>query len=408
MKSVPLELEAVKNNALENGGERVFLIPENPYAILKYRSLSEQIQLQKRGSPLNPLYKELFKEITLPNGVVLNDRLGVAPMTTYSGNEDGTVSDEELTYYNRRAGLGDLFISACIAVSENGIAFPNQFIGFDDNAIPRLTQMAKEMKSKGSKAILQIQHGGRQGQPALIKANETVAPSAVPGAAGTPTPRELTEKEIEAIIEDFGETTRRAIEAGFDGVEIHGANTYLLQQFVSSATNQRQDQWGGSLENRLKFPLAVQKKVQDTVAQYADEQFIVGYRLSPEENNETTVGYTIEETKVLVEELIQHGIHYIHVSLMEVMKAPKGAEQGDSIVRILADHINGRALAEGADIVVIGRQALIDPEWTEKVKQGKEQEIHPQITQKMVGSLDIPQNMWHLITSYGMVKVADK
>lgn len=373
---------------------------------------------------MNPRYKELFQEITLPNGVVLNDRLGVAPMTTYSGNDDGTVSDEELTYYNRRAGLGSLYISACIAVSENGIAFPNQFIGFDDSALPRLTQMAKEMKSKGSKAILQIQHGGRQGQPALIKANETVAPSAVPGAAGTPTPRELTESEIEAIIEDFGQTTRRAIEAGFDGVEIHGANTYLLQQFVSSVTNQRQDQWGGSLENRLKFPLAVQKKVQDIVAKYADEQFIVGYRLSPEENDETTVGYTIEETKVLVEELIQRGIHYIHVSLMEIMKTPKGADQGDSIVRILADQIDGRvafvavgsvktpedaltALAEGADIVVIGRQALIDPEWTEKVKQGKEQEIHPVVTQKMVGTLDIPKNMWHLITSYGMVKVSD-
>ena len=95
---------------------------------------------------MNPLYKELFEEITLPNGIVLTDRLGVAPMTTYSGNEDGTVSDEELTYYNRRAGLGSLYISACIAVSENGIAFPNQFIGFDDSAIPRLTQMAKEMK----------------------------------------------------------------------------------------------------------------------------------------------------------------------------------------------------------------------------------------------------------------------
>src|SRR5690606_13155595 len=301
--------------------------------------------MQKRGSFMNPLYTELFKEITLPNGVVLNDRLGVAPMTTYSGNEDGTVSDQELTYYNRRAGLGSLYISACIAVSENGIAFPNQFIGFDDNAIPRLTQMAKEMKSKGSKAILQIQHGGRQGQAELIKTNETVAPSSVPNASGKPAPRELTEAEIEAIIVDFGETTRRAIEAGFDGVEIHGANTYLLQQFISTATNLRQDQWGGSLENRMKFPLAVLKKVKDIVAEYADEQFIVGYRLSPEENNETTVGYTIEETKALVEELIQGGIHYLHVSLMEFKKKPRGAEQGDSIVRILANHIKeiGRA-----------------------------------------------------------------
>ncbi|EGA90271.1 NADH:flavin oxidoreductase/NADH oxidase [Planococcus donghaensis MPA1U2] len=373
---------------------------------------------------MKPLYKELFNEITLPNGVVLNDRLGVAPMTTYSGNEDGTVSDEELSYYNRRAGLGSLYVTACIAVSENGIAFPNQFIGFDDSALPRLKQLAKEMKSKGSKAILQMQHGGRQSQPELIKANETVAPSAVPGEAGKPTPRELTEEEIYAIIEDFGETTRRAIEAGFDGVEIHGANTYLLQQFVSSVTNQRQDQWGGTLVNRMRFPLAVMKKVQDTVAKYADEQFIVGYRLSPEENNEKTTGYTIEETKILVEELIDRGIHYIHVSLFEFKKTPKGAEQGDSIIRILADQIKGRVpfvavgsvktpedalsvIAEGADIVVMGRQALIDPEWTEKIKQGKEQEINPVIKPNMVGTLDIPQNMWHLITSYGMVTVAD-
>lgn len=373
---------------------------------------------------MKSLYKELFNEITLPNGVVLNDRLGVAPMTTYSGNEDGTVSDEELSYYNRRAGLGSLYVTACIAVSENGLAFPNQFIGFDDSALPRLKQLATEMKSKGSKAILQMQHGGRQSKPELIKANEIVAPSAVPGEAGKPTPRELTEDEIFAIIEDFGETTRRAIEAGFDGVEIHGANTYLLQQFVSKVTNQRQDQWGGSLVNRMRFPLAVMKKVQDTVAKYANEQFIVGYRLSPEENNEKTTGYTIEETKILVEELIDHGIHYIHVSLFEFKKMPKGAEQGDSIVRILADQIKGRvpfvavgsvktpedalsAMTEGADIVVMGRQALIDPEWTEKIKQGKEEDINPVIKQSMVGTLDIPQNMWHLITSYGMVTVEE-
>lgn len=373
---------------------------------------------------MKSLYKELFNEITLPNGVVLNDRLGVAPMTTYSGNEDGTVSDEELSYYNRRAGLGSLYVTACIAVSENGLAFPNQFIGFDDSALPRLKQLATEMKSKGSKAILQMQHGGRQSKPELIKANEIVAPSAVPGEAGKPTPRELTEGEIFAIIEDFGETTRRAIEAGFDGVEIHGANTYLLQQFVSKVTNQRQDQWGGTLVNRMRFPLAVMKKVQDTVAKYADEQFIVGYRLSPEENNEKTSGYTIEETKILVEELIDRGIHYIHVSLFEFKKTPKGAEQGDSIVRILADQIKGRvpfvavgsvktpedalsAMTEGADIVVMGRQALIDPEWTEKIKQGKEEDINPVIKQHMVGTLDIPKNMWHLITSYGMVTVEE-
>lgn len=373
---------------------------------------------------MNPNYKSLFEEITLPNGVVLRDRLGVAPMTTYSGNPDGTVSDAELEYYSRRSSIGSLFVSACIAISENGIAFPNQFIGFDDNVMPRLKMLADAMKASGSKAILQMQHGGRQSKPDLIAANETVAPSAVAGPAGKPTPRELTNAEIQAIIRDFGETTRRAIEAGFDGVEIHGANTYLIQQFVSATFNQRADEWGGSLENRLKFSVAVLDEVKKTVAKYADDSFIIGYRLSPEENNEDSVGYTIEDTKVLVEKLIDGGIHYVHVSLFEFTKEPRGIEGQGSIVQILSKQIAGRvpfvvvgsvkkpedavaALEEGADIVVMGRQALVDPEWTVKVKQGNEQEIYEVIPKQMVGKLDIPETMWNAITSYGMVTVEE-
>lgn len=374
---------------------------------------------------MNPHYKPLFEEITLPNGVVLSDRLGVAPMTTYSGNPDGTVSDGELSYYQRRAGLGSLFVSACIAVSENGIAFPNQFVAFKDDVMPRLKQLATEMKSQGSKAILQMQHGGRQGQPDLIQAGETVAPSAIAESADKPTPRALTGEEIIDIIRDFGETTRRAIEAGFDGVEIHGANTYLIQQFVSATYNQREDEWGGSLENRLKFGLAVLDEVKQVAAKHADDSFIIGYRLSPEENNADSVGYTIKETQQLVERLIEGGIHYIHVSLMEFKKAPRGMEDGDSIVQILSKQIDGRvafvvvggvtqpehavaALEEGADIVVMGRQALVDPEWTEKVKQGNEADINETIPQELVGKLDIPETMWNAITSYGMVKVDAK
>ncbi|MFD1032352.1 NADH-dependent flavin oxidoreductase [Metaplanococcus flavidus] len=370
---------------------------------------------------MNPKYQSLFKEITLPNGVVLKDRLGVAPMTTYSGNPDGTVSDEELVYYRRRANIGSLYISACIAVSENGIAFPNQFIGFTDDVMPQLKQLATEMKSQGNKAILQIQHGGRQCQPDLIKANETVAPSAVEGPAGKPTPRALTRDEITAIIRDFGETTRRAIEAGFDGVEIHGANTYLIQQFVSEITNRRDDEWGGSLENRLKFPVAVLAEVKRVAAEFADEQFIVGYRLSPEEYAQDKIGYTIEETKILTEKLIAGGIHYLHVSLMDFQKLPHEDKAEGSIVQILSEAIAGRvafvavgnvkkpeeavaALEEGADIVVMGRQVLIDPEWTEKVKQGKEADINEMIPKEMVGKMDMPSLMWERIGAYKMVE----
>lgn len=287
--------------------------------------------------------------------------------------------------------------------------------------MPRLKQLAKEMKSQGSKAILQMQHGGRQGQPDLIAAGETVAPSAIPGPEGRPTPRALTGEEVNAIIRDFGETTRRAIEAGFDGVEIHGANTYLIQQFVSATFNQRDDEWGGSPENRLNFSVAVLNEVKRVAAEHADDSFIIGYRLSPEENNKDSVGYTIEETKNLVEKLITGGIHFIHVSLIDFTKQPRESD-GASIVEILSKHINGRvpfvvvgsvkqpkdavaALKEGADIVVMGRQALVDPEWTVKVKQGKEAEINETIPKEMVGKLDIPEIMWEKIVAYGMVKV---
>lgn len=370
---------------------------------------------------MNPKFKSLFEEITLPNGVVLSDRLGVAPMTTYAGNPDGTVSDEELIYYRRRSNIGSLFVSACIAVSENGIAFPNQFVAFKDDVMPRLSQLAAAMKSNGNKAILQMQHGGRQGQPHLIAANETVAPSAVEGPAGKPTPRALTSEEITDIIRDFGETTRRAIEAGFDGVEIHGANTYLIQQFVSEITNQRVDEWGGSLENRLKFPLAVLAEVKRVAAEYADEKFIIGYRLSAEEYSQEGVGYTIEETKVLTEKLIAGGIHYLHVSLLDFKKQPHDNKDEGSIVSILSKLINGRvafvavgsikkpedavaALQEGADIVVMGRQALIDPEWTEKVKQGKESDINEMIPKDMVDHIEIPTLMWNMIGASRMVQ----
>lgn len=374
---------------------------------------------------MKPEFKALFEEITLPNGVVLNDRLGVAPMTTYSGNPDGTVSDGELAYYRRRSNIGSLFISACIAVSENGIAFPGQFVAFKEEVMPRLTQLATEMKANGNKAILQIQHGGRQGQAELIAANETVAPSSVGGAPEKPAPRELTAQEITDIIRDFGETTRRAIEAGFDGVEIHGANTYLIQQFVSEATNLREDEWGGSFENRMKFPLAVLAEVKRVVAEYANEEFIVGYRLSPEEYSELGIGYTIEETKILTEKLIEGGIHYLHVSLMDFKKRPHNEEIEGSIVEILSQQIAGRvafvvvgnvrkpedavaALEEGADIVAMARQVLADPEWTEKVKQGKEDEIYTNVPKERIGKLDIPAPLWQLMSMYKMVEIEEE
>lgn len=124
-------------------------------------------------------------------------------------------------------------------------------------------------------------------QPISASPIAALRPDAVP-------PREMTHAQINQMIEDFGEATRRAIEAGFDGIEIHGANTYLLQQFFSPHSNRREDTWGGSREKRTRFPIEVLTKVQHVVAENEASHFIIGYRFSPEEIEEP--GIRFEDT----------------------------------------------------------------------------------------------------------------
>ncbi len=179
-----------------------------------------------------------------------------------------------------------------------------------------LCKLATTIKEQGAKAILQIFHGGRMCPPELVPNGDIVSASAVPAEQpNAHIPRALKGEEIRTIIKDFGETTRRAIEAGFDGVEIHGANGYLIHQFFSPHSNRREDEWGGSLQKRLAFPLAIVDEVKKVVDTYAKEPFIVGYRFSPEEPE--TPGITMADTLELVDALANQPIDYLHVSLMD-------------------------------------------------------------------------------------------
>ena len=262
----------------------------------------------------NSKYLPLIEPYTLPNGVQLKNRIVMAPMTNFSSNPDGTVTDAEVKYYARRSSGVGMVITACTYVTANGKGFHGEFGGDRDELIPSLGQLASSIKEQGAKAVLQIFHGGRQISPELVPNGEVVSASAVPvEGEGKPVPRALTETEVESIIRDFGETTRRAIEAGFDGVELHGANGYLLQQFFSPHSNRREDQWGGSLEKRLAFPLAVVDEVKKVVAEHAKEPFVVGYRFSPEEPE--TPGITMADTLTLVDVLADKNLDYLHVSL---------------------------------------------------------------------------------------------
>src|SRR5471032_2538445 len=228
---------------------------------------------------------QLLSTFTLPNGTVLKNRVLMAPMTTCTGFYDGTVTSELVEYYRARAGSIGTVIVECCFIDDKGLAFPGA-IGIDnDGKIDGLAKIARAVKSQGSKAVLQIYHGGRMSEPKLIGGQTPVAPSALAAPRdGAATPVALTAEEVEDMITKFGEGVRRAIEAGFDGVEIHGANTYLIQQFFSPNSNQRDDKWGGSRENRAPFPLAILDITHRMAQKYADSSFIIGYRFSPNSN----------------------------------------------------------------------------------------------------------------------------
>ncbi|KKK37710.1 NADH-dependent flavin oxidoreductase [Mesobacillus campisalis] len=372
---------------------------------------------------MNQQNQHLFSSFTLPNGVELKNRLVMAPMTNFSSNPDGTVTDAEVNYYARRSGGVSMVLTACTYVSANGKGFHGEFGGDQDSMIPSLKRVAQAIKEQGAKAVLQIFHGGRMCPPELVPNGEIVSASDIPaerGGASTEAPdlkpRALTETEVEEMIHAFGETTRRAIEAGYDGVEIHGANGYLIQQFFSPHSNRREDRFGGSLEKRMAFPLAVVDEVRKVVDQHATVPFIVGYRFSPEEPE--TPGITMEDTLKLVDVLADRGLDYLHVSLADFFSQPRRGVEDVSKTRMeyLLETIGDRvpligvgsiysaedarkAFGTGVPLLALGRELIIDPDWVQKVAEGKEEEIVTELDKTKQEELVIPDPLWNAIIS---------
>ncbi|MFS0864334.1 NADH-dependent flavin oxidoreductase [Fredinandcohnia sp. 179-A 10B2 NHS] len=366
---------------------------------------------------MNPDNQFMLTSFTLPNGVELKNRIVMAPMTNFSSNQDGTVTDAEVNYYARRSSGVSMVITACTYVTPNGKGFPGEFGGDKDEMIPSLTRLASAIKEQGAKAVLQIFHGGRQCPPDLVPNGEIVSASAVPAERGDvqgKEPRALTESEVEDIIKAFGETTRRAIEAGYDGVEIHGANGYLIQQFFSPHSNRREDRFGGSVEKRMTFPLAIVDEVQKVIKEHATPEFIVGYRFSPEEGEDP--GITMGDTLKLVDTLADKGLTYLHVSLNEFFSTARRGVEDTTKARIeyLLETIGNRvpligvgsiyttedarnAFKAGIPLLAIGRGLIIEPDWVQKVAEGKEDEIVTKIDKNKQQELVIPDPLWNAI-----------
>jgi 2,4-dienoyl-CoA reductase-like NADH-dependent reductase (Old Yellow Enzyme family) len=314
-----------------------------------------------------------------------------------------------------------MVITACTYVTANGKGFPGEFGGDRDEFIPSLQRVASTIKEHGAKAILQIFHGGRMCPPELVPNGVIVSASDIPAERGGNSteepeikPRQLSEMEVEEMIKAFGETTRRAIAAGFDGVEIHGANGYLIQQFFSPHSNRREDRFGGSLEKRMTFPLEVVDEVKRVVSEHADGSFLVGYRFSPEEPE--TPGITMSDTLTLVDSLAEKGLDYLHVSLMDFFSTPHREVQdlSKSRIKYLLETIKNRvpligvgsiytaedarkAFATGVPLLALGRELIIDPDWVQKIAENRENEIATKINKEKQKELVIPDPLWNAI-----------
>jgi len=363
-------------------------------------------------------YSKLFESFALTPDIELRNRIIMAPMTTWSANPDGTVSEQELDYIRQRVNGVGLVITGCTHVQENGIGFTNEFAAFDDRFIPSLTKLAQAAKSGGAPAILQIFHAGNKAIPDLIPNADVVSASALKTPTGSfvdsqMMSRALSHDEILKVIHAFGETTRRAIEAGFDGIELHGAHGFLIQNFFSPLFNQREDEWGGSLEKRMRFPLEIVKEVKSVIKQYAKKPFALGYRISVEEYDEN--GLRIGDSLQLIDRLIDSGIDYLHVSLTDILnsKPVDSVDEKLTIQRVI-DHVNYRipfisagkirtpyqaeeALALGLPLVAIGKALVMNPDWVTLVANHQADQISTELELEKDPELHIPDHLWHEI-----------
>ena len=321
----------------------------------------------------------IFEPFKLGN-LELKNRLVVAPMTTYSSRPDGVIADDEIPYLRRRAegGFGMVMTAAC-AVHPRGKAFDGQWACWSDEFRPSLRRVADAIRDGGAKSCLQIHHGGRACPSRLCGGVPLSASAIPPERPNAEIPRAMTEDEIEEAIQAYADAARRGIEAGFDAIEIHGANTYLLQQFVSPHSNRRDDKWG---QNRLLFV----EKVVDAVLKACPDS-VVGYRFSSEELEEPGIRW--EDTAALLDLLCSKGLAILHVSLWDYrLRGLKGDWPGTTLERV-ASKIAGRkpligvgkvwseadaesVLASGADLVALGRSALANPEWPRLIQSGGE------------------------------------
>lgn len=326
----------------------------------------------------------LFSPVPMGD-IELANRFVMAPLTRTRA-PDHLPNELMAEHYSQRASTG-LIITECAIVTEGSSCFGNDPGIYTHEQVEGWKLTTDAVHKAGGRIFLQIWHGGRAAHPLFNEGREAVAPSAIAIGEETHTPegkkpfslpRELTTNEIKGIVSDFRQAAMNAKEAGFDGVEVHGANGYLLDQFLRDNTNQRTDEYGGSFENRARFLMDVIKSVSDVMGSGR-----VGVRLSPLNSfNGMKDSDPVELTRYLCNALNEYELAYVHLmradffglQQADVVSVAREAYKGHLMVNMgYSPEEASQAIAnKQADSIAFGTGILANPDFVERVKQGAE------------------------------------
>ena len=314
----------------------------------------------------------------------MSNRIMLAPLTNMQSHADGVLSDEEHHWLTMRARGGFGLTMTCAAsVQSIGRGFPGQLGAHSDDHVDGLTRLARDIRATGSVAIVQLHHAGNRSPKDLI-GSDPVCPSDDPSTGA----RALSTEEVEHLTDDFVAAAERCHRAGFDGIELHGAHGYMICQFLSSELNRRDDQYGGSLENRSRLLF----DIIDGIRARCGSDFHIGVRLSPER-----FGMVIDEIRAVFERLVDGGdVDMIDMSLWDCFAHPKDPAHAEqrlidvfsaiprgSVRLAVAGKLYGgdditRAIDAGADIVALGRAAILHHDFPRLL------EVDPHVTMRAV------------------------
>jgi 2,4-dienoyl-CoA reductase-like NADH-dependent reductase (Old Yellow Enzyme family) len=328
-----------------------------------------------------------FARLFEPGGIgtmTVANRLCMAPLGTRYAGDDGCVTGRQIDFYAERArgGVGLVIVEATYIHPYRG-----RMLASDDRHVRGLARLADAIHEEGARACIQVQT--RRGRSDAV---DPVAPSPVAHPVTGRVPRALTQAGIEAIVDDFARAALRAKQAGFDGVQIHGASGYLLNEFLSPLANRRDDAYGGSLGNRARFALEIVRRVKDL----AGTGFAVLYRQCASER--VTGGISVEEAVAFARMLEGAGVDAIDVVSGSTVHSPEwivapppssnvplasAIRRAVGIPVIVGGGLDDPAaaaavLAAGqADFVALGKALIADPEWARKVRDGRVAGIRP-------------------------------